>query len=83
MEVQIVQCKMKNLHLFSIKIESIEEFLQRLKTQNGEKLDKAGNDCFKKAIILVNSLPTSVVTDIQRQLKPKLLTETSFEELEC
>ena len=43
---------------------------------------KAGNDGFKKARILANSLPTSVVTDIQRRIKPKLLTETSFEELE-
>ena len=76
-EVQIVQCKMENLHLFSI-----EEFLERFKIQNGDKLDKAGNDGLKKARILVNSLPTRVVTNIQCQIKLKLLTETSFEELE-
>ena len=81
-KVQIVQCKMKNLHLFSIEIESVEECLERFKIQNGDKLDKAGSDGFKKARILANSLPTRVVTDIQCRIKPKLLTETSFEELE-
>ena len=73
---------MENLHLFSIEIESVEEFLERFKLQNGDKLDKAGNDGFKKARILANSLPTSVVTDLQRRIKPKLLTYISFEELE-
>ena len=81
-EVQIVQCKMENLHLFSIEIESVEEFLQRFKIQNGYKLDKAGNDDSKKARILAKSLPTTVVTDIQRRIKPKRLTDTSFEEFE-
>ena len=73
---------MENLHLFSIEIESVEEFLERFKMENGDKLDKAGNVGFKKAIILANSLPTCDVTDIQRRIKPKLLTKTSFEELE-
>ena len=73
---------MENLHLFSIEIESVEEFLQRFKLQNGEELDKAGNDGFKKARILSNSLPSSFVTDIQYRIKLKLPTETSFEELE-
>ena len=77
-----MQCKMENLHLFFIEIEPVEEFLERFKIQNGDKLDNAGNDSFKKARILANSLPTSVVTDIQRRIKPKFLTETSFEELE-
>ena len=54
---------METLHLFSIEIESVEEFLERFKIQNGDKLDKSGNDGFKKARILVNSLPTSVVAD--------------------
>ena len=57
-----MQYKMENLHLFSIEIESITKFLQRLKLQNGKKLNKAGG----KARILENSLPTSFVTDIQR-----------------
>ena len=75
---------MGNLQLlFSIEIQSVEDFLERFNIQNGDKLDKTGNDGFKKARILANSLPTSVVTDIQRRIKPKLLTETSFEELEC
>ena len=63
-------------------IETVEEFLQRFKLQNAEALDKAGNDSKKKAILLANCLPIAVVTDVQRRLKPKMLTDATFEEIE-
>ena len=64
-------------NLFSPEIESVEEFLQPFKMQNGEKLDAAGDNSSKRARILANALPTIVLTDFQRRLKPKLLTENT------
>ena len=64
---------------FSPEIESVEEFIQRFKLQNFEVLEEANNDPHMCAMILANSLPTSVLTDIQRRLKPMLLTAATYD----
>ena len=63
--------------------ETITEFLERLKVQQAEAFTKAGADGIKKARILIKSLPTSIVTDLQRRIKPALLSETSYTDLEA
>ena len=45
-------------------------------------LTKAGNNEQKKVAILVKALPVSVVTDLQRRLKPMLLSEATYDDLE-
>ena len=52
-------------NIFSPEIESVEEFIQRFKLQNGEKLDCAGDNSSKRARILANTLPTVVLADIK------------------
>ena len=69
-------------NLFSPEVESVEEFLQRFKLQHGDKLEAAGDNRAKKARILANALPTAILTDIQRRLKPKLLTDSTYDDLE-
>ena len=69
-------------NLFSPEVESVEEFLQRIKLQHGDKLEAAGDNRAKKARILANALPTAILTDIQRRLKPKLLTDSTYDDLE-
>mgnify|MGYP000660460455 CR=1 FL=1 len=67
---------------FNPSVESIEEFIQRFKLQNYEKLNSANNDNKKKAMLLANSLPVQVLTDLQRRLKPTLLTEATYDVIE-
>lgn len=70
--------------VFHPEVENVDEFLQRFKLQNSialnaAKSDKNPNNC---ATILANALPINILTDIQRRLKPKLLTDATYEELE-
>ena len=66
---------------YSPEIETISEFLERFAVQNKDALGTAGDDSQKKAAILVNSLPTTVITDLQRRLKPKKLSEATYDEM--
>ena len=68
--------------VFHPDIETIEEFLQRFKLQNYETLHRYRNDETKKAMLLANTLPIAVITDIQRRLQPKLLQDATYEDIE-
>ena len=69
--------------VFKPESETIEEFLQRFKVQNWSTLNALKpEDVQKKAMLLVNALPVEVVTDIQRKLVPKDLTDATFENIE-
>ena len=71
-----------NSKAFHPDIESVEEFLQRFKLQNAVELEKAKDNSNRQATLLANSLPINVVTDIQRRLKPKLLSTVTYAEVE-
>lgn len=67
--------------IFNPQEETIQEFLERFKVQCSDLLDAAEDNTKKKAIILVKALPVSVVTDLQRRIKPALLSDISYEEI--
>ena len=79
--------KFDSSRLFNPDIETIEDFLERFKLQNRDKLavkkpaDKIG-ESNHKAMILANSLPVFVLSEIQRRLKPITLTQANYEDLE-
>ena len=62
--------------------ETIQEFLQRFKVQNSEKLNHADTSAREKAAILVRALPVHVVTDIQRKIVPTELTNATYDDIE-
>lgn len=70
------------ISVFNPEIENIVEFLERLKVQAADVFVSAGEDGLKKASILVKTLPVTIITDLQRRLKPKKLSEVKFQELE-
>ena len=72
-----------NSKVYAPSIESVEEFIQRFKLQNNDKLTAASANPTKCAMLLANCLPITILTDIQRRLKPKLLTNATYEELEA
>ena len=67
---------------FDAEAETIVEFLERFKVQSIDQITSAGESEIKKASVLVKALPINVITDLQRRLKPKLLSEATYEELE-
>lgn len=68
---------------FDPEVETVEEFLQRFQLQNAvDFAADEGADGMKKAMLLANSLPISIVTDIQRRLKPVLLTKATYKQIE-
>lgn len=71
-----------NSKVFHPEVESVEEFVQRFKLQNADKLEEAEDNPSRRAMLLANALPIDVLTDIQRRLKPKKLVEATYEELE-
>ena len=71
-----------NIKLFSPDLESVSEFLERFQVQNYKDMIKYKDEPQSKAMLLANSLPTDVLTDIQRRLKPKRLTEATYADLE-
>ena len=73
-----------NNKVFQPQLETIEEFLQRFLVQNYETLSKIvkPEENAKKTMLLARALPVEVLTSIQRKLKPTLLTEAKFEEIE-
>lgn len=67
---------------FNPKLESVDEFLERFKLQNKAALRVAGDEISQAAELLANSLPTNIITDLQRRLKPISLNSATYEELE-
>ena len=67
---------------FDPELESISEFIERLKVQCSDLLVKAGEDEKKKATVLIKALPVAVVSDLIRRLKPKKLSEATYAEVE-
>ena len=72
----------ENHRVFNPDLETVEEFLQRFKVQQHDVLYKAKDDSMRQAMFLANALPVNIITDIQRRLKPKLLTEATFTNIE-
>lgn len=71
-----------NSNHFQPEIESIEEFIERFKVQNSVKLAAAAGDSKQRAMLLINCLPVKVVTDIQRRIKPKLLSSATYDDIQ-
>ena len=67
--------------MFNADLESVPEFVQRFKLQNHEALHKARNDDRKKAVLLANSLPVHVLTNVQRRLLPTQLEDVEYDDL--
>lgn len=61
--------------------ETVTEFISRFEVQNADALHKVRNDDFKKASLLVRALPISVVTDLQRRIAPKNLSQVSYDDI--
>mgnify|MGYP000123778589 CR=1 FL=1 len=62
--------------------ESVEEFLERYKCSNYDKIEAAAQNRQKLTMLLVNCLPVDVVNALQRKLKPAKLTAATYENLE-
>ena len=71
-----------NNRLFHPELENVQEFLQRFKVQNYQNLNDPKGDAASKAMLLVSALPINVSTDIQRRLKPTLLTCATYDQIE-
>ena len=65
---------------FNPEIESVEEFVERFKLQNLEKLSAAASDNIR-VMLLANALPIKVLTDLQRCLKPTTLTNATYKQI--
>lgn len=70
-----------NFTVFQPEIESVTEFLQRFRVQNSTALEST-EDASLKAALLCRALPVPVITDVQRRIKPTLLTAATFEQIE-
>ena len=66
---------------FDPEVESVTEFLQRFKLQNLQSLQAAREDALKAAL-LCRALPVHIITDIQRRIKPVLLTDAPYSTIE-
>lgn len=66
---------------FDVERETVQEFIQRFTVQCSDLLCKAGDDSIKKAAILVKALPITAITDLQRRIKPVLLSAAKYDEL--
>lgn len=71
-----------HLNQFQPEIESIDEFIERFKVQNSVKLTAAAGDSKQRAMLLINCLPVKVVTDVQRRIKPLLLSDATYDDIE-
>ena len=67
---------------FNEEVETISKFLQRFKVQGADSLHDAGRHEKKRASILVKALPVKIVTDLQRRLKPVLLSDATYAVIE-
>ena len=63
-------------------IETVDEFFERFTMQNSGKLTATGVTDAVKNTVLVNNLPIEVLTDLQRRIAPKTLSNSTYAELE-
>ena len=66
---------------FQPETESVNEFLQRFQLQNLQTLQATSDDA-QKAAMLCRALPVNIITDIQRRLKPTVLTAATYSQIE-
>jgi len=66
---------------FNSEQETILEFLERFRVQCSDQLAAAGGDGTKMAAVLVKALPVNIITDLQRRIKPTLLSAATYDEL--
>ena len=66
---------------FDPEIETVDEFLQRFAVQFGDVLHKVRSDSHKQAAVLIKVLPVKIITELQRRLKPVLLTAVTYDVL--
>ena len=71
-----------NSRVFNTNLETVEYFLERFKVQQHDALTKANTDSHRRAMFRANALPINIFTDIQRRLKPTLLTAATYEHIE-
>ena len=64
---------------FNSEQETFTEFVERFKVQCSDLLVKAGDDQKKKAAVLIKALPVSIITDLQRRIKPTLLSDATYD----
>lgn len=72
---------MSNSTLFQPTIESVSEFLERFKVTHATELEAAATSQ-AKATILCKALPVTVITDVQRRIKPVKLTVATYDQIE-
>ena len=70
-----------NIDKFDPEAENIEEFLERFKIQCADQLTDTIDDK-KKAGELIKNLPVSIITDLQRRIKPAKLSSIKFEDVQ-
>ena len=66
---------------FNPDVENIEEFMERFLIQNDDLLEKAGKDNKKKVSLLMKNLPVTIITDLQRRIKPLKLSDMTFTDI--
>lgn len=81
-QIYIMSVHKDNTNHFQPDVETIDEFIQRFKVQNSAELTKAAADSKKQATLLINHLPVRIITDIQRRLKPKKLSDATYDDIE-
>lgn len=67
---------------FDPAVETVDEFIQRLRCQMKEEFHKLRNDSSRQASLLLKCLPTQMITDLQRRIAPKKLYDADYDELE-
>ena len=70
-----------NSSFYDPKLENIDEFIERFAVQNADAIAKVATDGLKKAQLLVKVLPTNIITNLQRRLKPNKLSESTYDEI--
>ena len=71
-----------NIDKFDPESENIDEFMERFKIQCADSLTEAGADDKKKARLLIKNLPVAIITDLQRRIKPKNLSEATYKDVQ-
>ena len=70
-----------NCTQFDPEVETVSEFIERFTVQCSEILNKNDATDATKAATLIKALPVSIVTDLQRGLKPTKLSDAKFDDL--
>ena len=70
-----------NSPFYDPKQENIDEFIERFAVQNADAIAKVAEDPLKKAQLLVKVLPTNIVTNLQRRLKPTKLSTAKYDDI--